>query len=82
VTRFILVLYLFIENHVKGAGKEERKCLRAHLVGTPRAETKLMLDDLFTAEKLAALQSDLDFIFGSYETKENAGRSVIKNRGY
>jgi hypothetical protein len=49
-----------------------KECLRAHIVGTPRAETKLMLDvdeKLFPAEKLAALQSDLDFIFGSYETK-------------
>jgi hypothetical protein len=51
---------------------KEKECLRAHMVGTPRGETKLMLDvdeKLFTAEKLAALQTDLDFIFGSYEVK-------------
>jgi hypothetical protein len=51
------------------SGKE---CLRAHMVGTPRVETKLILDvdeKLFPADKLAALQSDLDFIFSSYEVK-------------
>jgi hypothetical protein len=56
-----------------GAGKEEKECLRAHMVGTPRGETKVMFDvdeKLFPAEKLAALQSDLDFIFSSYEVKE------------
>lgn len=52
------------------AGSKE--CLRAHMVGTPRGETKLMLDldeSLFPAEKLTALQNDLDFIFCSYEAK-------------
>ncbi len=50
----------------------DKECLRAHMVGTPRGETKLMLDlddKLFAPDKFAALQSDLDFIFGSYETK-------------
>ena len=58
--------------NIKGPGQEEKECLRAHMVGTPRGETKLMIDvdeSLFPAEKLAALQSDLDFIFGSYEAK-------------
>jgi hypothetical protein len=52
------------------AGNKE--CLRAHMVGTPRGETKLILDvddKLFPADKLAALQSDLDFIFSKYELK-------------
>ncbi|HTY82092.1 MAG TPA: hypothetical protein VMB24_04860 [Dehalococcoidales bacterium] len=52
------------------AGNKE--CMRAHLVGTPRGETKLILDideKLFPPDKLAALQSDLDFIFSSYEVK-------------
>lgn len=52
------------------AGNKE--CLRAHMVGTPRGETKLILDvdeKLFPPDKLAALQSDLDFIFSSYEVK-------------
>jgi hypothetical protein len=51
------------------SGKE---CLQAHLVGSVRDETKLMLDAdeaLFPPEKLAAFQADLDFIFGSYEVK-------------
>ena len=52
-----------------GAGKE---CLRAHIVGSAKGETKLMLDineQLFPKEKVSALQEDLDFIFGSYEVK-------------
>jgi hypothetical protein len=52
------------------AGKE---CLRAHIVGQAKAETKLIMDvdeKLFTVDKLAALQSDLDFIFGQYEAMQ------------
>lgn len=52
-----------------GKGKE---CLRAHVVGSAKTETKVMLDsddELFSPEKLSALQEDLDFIFGSYEVK-------------
>ncbi len=60
--------------NVKGdAGKPRAECVRAHIVGMTRGETKLMLDvdeTLFPPEKIAALQSDLDFIFGSYEVKE------------
>ena len=55
-----------------GSGKEDRECLRVHIVGSVRGETKLMLDvdeKLFSQEKVSALQSDLDFIFGSYEVK-------------
>jgi hypothetical protein len=51
---------------------QEKECLRAHVVGSARTETKVMLDSddkLFSAEKLSALQEDLDFIFGSYEVK-------------
>ena len=51
---------------------QEKECLRAHVVGSARTETKVMLDSddkLFSAEKLSALQGDLDFIFGSYEVK-------------
>lgn len=54
------------------ADKTEKECLRAHIVGSARSETKLMIDftdGLFPKEKLAALQSDLDFIFGSYEAQ-------------
>ncbi len=53
-------------------GKDDKECLRAHLVGLPRDETKLILDideKLFPQNKITALQEDLDFIFGSYETK-------------
>lgn len=50
----------------------EKECLRAHLVGSARGETKLMLDideKLFPEQKVSALQDDLDFIFSSYEVK-------------
>ncbi|MBN1366971.1 MAG: hypothetical protein JW967_03500 [Dehalococcoidales bacterium] len=51
------------------SGKE---CLRAHLVGSAVGEIKLVVDineELFSAEKIKALQEDLDFIFSSYEIK-------------
>jgi hypothetical protein len=54
------------------AGKAEKECLRVHIVGSAKTETKLMLDideKLFSPEKVTALQEDLDFIFGSYEAK-------------
>lgn len=53
-------------------GKAEKECLRAHIVGSAKTETKVMLDideKLFSPEKVSALQEDLDFIFGSYEVK-------------
>jgi hypothetical protein len=52
--------------------RTERECLRVHIVGSARGETKLMLDiddKLFPQAKVSALQNDLDFIFGSYEVK-------------
>lgn len=55
-----------------GEGKAGKEFLRAHIVGMARGETKLMIDadeKLFTKEKINALQSDLDFIFGEYEVK-------------
>ena len=54
------------------SGKSEKECLRAHIVGSAKGETKLMLDideKLFSKEKVSALQEDLDFIFESYEIK-------------
>ena len=53
-----------------GTGKAGKECLRVHIIGSARGETKLMLDideELFSQEKVSALQEDLDFIFGSYE---------------
>ncbi len=55
-----------------GTGNSDKECLRAHVVGMARDETKLMIDvneDLFPAKKLNALLGDLDFIFGCYEVK-------------
>jgi len=54
------------------SGKAEKECLSAHIVGSAKGETKLMLDiddKLFPQQKTSALQEDLDFIFGSYEVK-------------
>ena len=51
----------------------DKECLQAHIVGTPRGETKLILDideALIPQDKITALQSDIDFIFGEYENKE------------
>ena len=55
-----------------GSGKAGKGCLRVHIVGSARGETKLMLDvdeALFSQEKVSAMQDDLDFIFGSYEVE-------------
>jgi len=54
------------------SGKGEKECLRAHIVGSAKGETKVMLDvdeELFSKEKINALENDLNFIFGSYEVK-------------
>ena len=51
----------------------DKECLLAHIVGTPRGETKLILDideKLFPESKITAMQSDIDFIFGEYECEE------------
>jgi hypothetical protein len=53
-------------------GKAEKECLRVHIVGSARGETKVMFDindELFPQQKVSALQEDLDFIFSSYEVK-------------
>ena len=54
------------------SAKTEKECLRAHIVGSAKGETKVMLDideKLFPQKKVSALQDDLDFFFGSYEVK-------------
>ena len=63
-------LTFYAGGEVNKSGKE---CLWVHVVGNPRAETKLMMDvddKLFSKEKLAALQADIDFIFSSFEPEE------------
>ena len=55
-------------------GETEKECIRAHIVGSAKGETKLMLDideKLFSQQKVSALQEDLDFIFASYEIKRH-----------
>lgn len=54
------------------SGKAAKECLRAHIVGSAKGETKLILDideKLFPQGKITALQDDLNFIFSSYEVK-------------
>jgi hypothetical protein len=54
------------------ADKAGKECLRAHIVGSAKGETKVMFDideKLFSQEKISILQDDIDFIFGSYEVK-------------
>jgi hypothetical protein len=53
-------------------GQAEKGCIRVHIVGSARDETKVMFDindELFPPTKVSALQEDLDFIFSSYEVK-------------
>jgi len=55
------------------SAKAEKECLRTHIVGSAKGETKVMLDideKLFPQQKVSALQDDLDFVFGSYEVKQ------------
>jgi len=52
--------------------KDQKECGRAHILGSPMGETKMLLDvdeTLCPQEKLSAFQNDLDFILGSYEIK-------------
>ena len=54
------------------ADKAGTQCLRAHIVGSVVSETKVILDideSLFSAERITAVQDDLDFIFGTHEVK-------------
>jgi hypothetical protein len=55
-----------------GAEKPAKECMTVHLLGSDKGETKVIFDideKLFTQERLNVLQSDLDFMFSSYEVK-------------
>jgi hypothetical protein len=63
----------FISRSIMTFSVSDRECLSVHTVGSARSETKLMIDideELFPQEKLSALQTDLEFIFGNYEVKK------------
>jgi len=52
---------------------KEKECLRVHIVGSARGDTKLMIDAdeaMFPQDKLSILQEDVEFIFSSYEAEE------------
>jgi hypothetical protein len=54
--------------------KPAKECLGVHIVGSARGETRVIFDiteELFPQEKLNALLSDLDFMFGSYEIESS-----------
>ncbi|MFC2007487.1 hypothetical protein ACFLVB_02695 [Chloroflexota bacterium] len=56
----------------KVPGNTDKECLRAHIVGTSRSDTKLILDideKLFSKSKVSTLLDDVDYIFGSHEVK-------------
>jgi hypothetical protein len=49
-----------------------QEALRAHIIGTDRGETKLMLDSndaLFSKEKIAELEDELNFMLSPFEPK-------------
>ena len=53
-------------------GKGDKECLRVHIVGSAKGETKVIFDvneELFPQEKINALQNDLSFILSSYEAE-------------
>jgi len=55
-----------------GPEKLAKECMTVHLLGADTGETKVIFDideDLFPQERFKALQSDLDFMFSSYEIK-------------
>ena len=57
-------------NAQEKSGRKGGECLRAHIVGSVKEETRLMIDideKLFNKSKISALQADLEFIFGNYE---------------
>jgi hypothetical protein len=50
-----------------------QEALRAHMVGQDRTETRLILDStdsLFSAEKVKALEADLDFTLGAFTSQQ------------
>ncbi|HEY97133.1 MAG TPA: hypothetical protein G4O16_03020 [Dehalococcoidia bacterium] len=64
---------MFISRGNLSFSSRDGECLRVHIVGSKRGETKLMIDTddkLFPGEKLQALQEDLDFVVSSYEAEE------------
>ncbi len=56
----------------RGGPENQSQCGSVHILGSPRDETKMLLDvdeALCPQERLSAFQEDLDFVLGSYEMK-------------
>lgn len=56
----------------KAGGDSGKDCLVAHIIGSAKTGTKVLLDtdeELFPQQKVSALLDDLEFFFGSYEVK-------------
>ena len=54
------------------SGRQGTESVRAHIVGSARGETKVMIDiddTVFPEEKIVALEADINFVFGSYESE-------------
>ena len=63
----------FISRGTMTFKSKDKECLRVHVVGNVRGDTKLMIDadeTLFPQDKLTALQEDVDFVFSPYEAEE------------
>jgi hypothetical protein len=53
-----------------GPETSAKECMTVHLLGSDKGETKVIFnidEKLFPQERLSALESDLDFIFSSYQ---------------
>ena len=63
----------FIYRGTMSFTRQGKDALSAHIIGSDKGETKLMLDSLdevFPAVKMKALEDSLNFILGSYEDKK------------
>ncbi|MFU8795788.1 MAG: hypothetical protein ACNA7X_00625 [Dehalococcoidia bacterium] len=61
-----------LELRTRGGHEGESQCGSVHISGSPRDETRMLLDvdaAVCPQEKLSAFQDDLDFVLGSYELK-------------
>ena len=54
----------------KTASEPVKECVRAHMQGATKGQTKLVLDldeEVVDEKQISALKEDIDFFFGTYE---------------
>jgi hypothetical protein len=57
---------------LKTQGQDQEECGSVHVLGSPKDETRMLLDIDETAlpgQNLSAFQEDLDFVLGAWEIK-------------